>query len=61
MYLLTELIPGYCLLQENKLPPTLYVQADNCGRENKNKYVLAFLELLVAENIFREVSKKIVR
>lgn len=39
----------------NFLPPTLYVQADNCFRENKNKFVLAFCEMLVWKNIFKEV------
>ncbi|XP_053405149.1 uncharacterized protein LOC128558899 [Mercenaria mercenaria] len=39
----------------NQLPPVLYIQADNCGRENKNRYVMAFCELLVTERIFDEV------
>ncbi|XP_052787711.1 uncharacterized protein LOC128222654 isoform X2 [Mya arenaria] len=39
----------------NRLPPTLYLQADNCVRENKNQYVLGFCELLVKERIFNEV------
>ncbi|XP_062609674.1 uncharacterized protein LOC134271502 [Saccostrea cucullata] len=38
------------------LPPVLYLQADNCFRENKNKYVLSFLELLVRKRIFYEVQ-----
>lgn len=38
------------------MPPTLYLQADNCWRENKNKFVLAFCEYLVHEKIFKEVS-----
>jgi hypothetical protein len=29
------------------LPPVLYIQMDNCYRECKNKYVLAFLHMLV--------------
>ncbi|XP_053401089.1 uncharacterized protein LOC123558034 [Mercenaria mercenaria] len=37
------------------LPPVLYIQADNCARENKNRYVLAFLQLLVEKKIFNEV------
>ncbi|XP_052275699.1 uncharacterized protein LOC127875011 [Dreissena polymorpha] len=39
----------------NFLPPNLFIQADNCWRENKNRYVFAFLELLVAEQVFHEV------
>lgn len=37
------------------LPDLLYIQLDNTARENKNKYVLAFLALLVEEGIFSEV------
>ncbi|CAC5375163.1 unnamed protein product [Mytilus coruscus] len=39
----------------NKLPPIRYLQADNCWRENKNKYIISFCELLVHLQIFREV------
>ncbi|XP_052213079.1 uncharacterized protein LOC127831989 [Dreissena polymorpha] len=39
----------------NFLPPILYIQADNCWRENKNRYVFSFLQLLVSERIFNEV------
>ena len=37
-------------------PTTLYLQLDNCGRENKNQYVLAVLALLVQLNIFDEIT-----
>ena len=37
------------------LPEVLYLQLDNTARENKNKYCLAFLALLVEEWIFSEV------
>ncbi|CAH3044847.1 unnamed protein product, partial [Pocillopora meandrina] len=37
------------------LPPVLYLQMDNCWRENKNRYVLSFLSLLVERNIFEKV------
>ena len=37
------------------LPDVLYLQLDNTARENKNKYVLAFLALQVEEGIFSEV------
>ncbi len=40
---------------ENRLNPTLYVQADNCGRENKNRYILGFMALLVARGIVKEI------
>ena len=38
------------------LPPKLMLQMDNCTRENKNKYVYAFLQLLVELDIFTEVN-----
>ena len=35
------------------LPPTLYIQLDNSGRENKNRYQIAYLECLVAWDVFK--------
>ncbi|XP_078695058.1 uncharacterized protein LOC144923998 [Branchiostoma floridae x Branchiostoma belcheri] len=46
----------YRLSKQGPLPPILYVQADNCFRENKNKYMLAFLDMLVHRKIFVEVQ-----
>ena len=46
------------VLNENELknlPPVLYLQLDNCGRENKNKYLLGFCALLVTKNVFKKV------
>ncbi|XP_053403787.1 uncharacterized protein LOC123534087 [Mercenaria mercenaria] len=37
------------------LPEVLFLQADNCGRENKNKYVMSFCELLVRLHVFSEI------
>lgn len=34
----------------------MLIQMDNCVRENKNKFVMAFLALLVEKQIFIEVS-----
>lgn len=34
----------------------LALQADNCVSENKNKFVLAFLSLLVAACDFEEIT-----
>ena len=47
----------YTLAQSNRnsLPPVLFLQADNCFRENKNKYLLALCELFVHLRIFKEV------
>ena len=41
---------------EGRLPPTLFIQVDNCSRENKNKYFMAYAEMLVARGIFLEVQ-----
>ena len=48
------------LIQTTKQRPLshrLLIQMDNCVRENKNKYVMAFLALLVELGIFSEVIK----
>ena len=37
------------------LPPVLYLQFDNCVRENKNRYMFALLALLIEEEIFENV------
>lgn len=38
------------------LPPTLYLQLDNCGRDNKNRFLFAFCCLLVELGVFRKVK-----
>jgi hypothetical protein len=46
------------MIQEKRggsLPPTLLIQADNCGRENKNQYAIAFCGWLVDQGFFQEV------
>lgn len=40
---------------EGHFPETLFVQFDNCTRENKNKYTMAYLESLVSWGMFKEV------
>lgn len=37
-------------------PDTLYLQLDNTSRENKNKYVMAFLAYLIQLRVFKKVS-----
>jgi hypothetical protein len=39
-----------------RLPRKLYVQMDNCVRENKNKYVLGYLSWLVQRGVFEEIQ-----
>ena len=41
--------------EDGRLPPTLFLQADNCGRENKNQYFLAYLSWLVQKGIFKDI------
>lgn len=44
------------LAGEGNLPAQLMIQMDNCVRENKNKFVMAFMCYLVEMSIFIEVS-----
>lgn len=44
------------LSQKGPLPHKMLLQMDNCVRENKNKFVMAFMALLVEKQIFIEVS-----
>ena len=41
-----------CESRERKLPRRLFVQMDNCSRENKNQYLLSYLEALVIWKVF---------
>ena len=43
------------LLRMDEIPERLYLQMDNCWRENKNQYVLTFLGVLVYLGIFQKV------
>ena len=42
---------------KESLPEVLYLQMDNCFRENKNRFLFAFCALLVESKIFRKVSR----
>lgn len=37
------------------LPPTLFLQFDNCFRENKNTYMVAYLAWLVERGVFKRI------
>jgi hypothetical protein len=41
--------------RRGKLPPTLFLQMDNCIRENKNTYTEKFLEWLVERGVSRKI------
>lgn len=38
------------------LPPILFLQLDNCTRENKNWIMLAYLSWLVETKVFRKIQ-----
>jgi hypothetical protein len=42
--------------KRGKLPRKLYLQMDNCVRENKNRYVLGYLSWLVLRGVFDEIE-----
>ncbi|CAG0896668.1 unnamed protein product [Darwinula stevensoni] len=50
-----EVILRTLLRMKEDLKPKLFLQMDNCTRENKNKYLCALAHLLVEEGIFDEV------
>ena len=41
---------------EGPLPPVLYVQLDNTSRENKNKFTMAYFNMLVEKGIFKKIK-----
>lgn len=41
---------------EGALPPVLYLQLDNTARENKNKFVMAYLNMLVHLGVFKKIK-----
>jgi hypothetical protein len=43
-------------LQNKALPKILFLQVDNCARENKNRFLLAFCSLLLMWNLFTEIT-----
>jgi hypothetical protein len=42
--------------ERGSLPPVLYLQLDNTARENKNKFVMTFLALLVERGVFEKIK-----
>ena len=49
----------HVILRMESIPDKLYLQMDNCWRENKNQYVITFLAMLVKIDIFKKVKKSI--
>ena len=44
------------ILKMDAIPDQLYLQMDNCWRENKNQYVITFLAVLVKLDVFKKVN-----
>lgn len=42
---------------KDNLAVVLYLQLDNCWKENKNKYVMFFLALMVEQMVFDKVTQ----
>ena len=40
----------------SSVPPRLYIQLDNCTRENKNRYFFAYVECLISWKVFDEIE-----
>ena len=45
----------HILKRMEEIPDTFYIQMDNCWRENKNKFVIVFLAVLVKTDVFKKV------
>lgn len=41
--------------KDSILPEVLYLQLDNCYKENKNRFILAFCSLSVIKKVFKKV------
>jgi hypothetical protein len=50
-----EVIVDQYVRNRNKLPPVLFLQLDNTTRQNKGRYVFAFLALLVEHGVFERI------
>ncbi len=44
------------LATASKIPSYLHIQADNCVRENKNRFIFGYLESLIAWNVVDEIE-----
>ena len=45
------------MLHKDRLGRELFLQLDNCYRENKNRYMMTFAALLVQLEVFEEVKR----
>ena len=49
-------LPVGALRGARPLPPNLFLQLDNSAKDNKNQYLMAFLSLLTARGVFKEIQ-----
>ena len=49
-------IEGMDIQGHKPLPRKLYLELDNSAKDNKNKYIMAFLSLLTARGVFKEIQ-----
>ena len=56
MEILKELLEMDEIKGQGGLPRKLYLQLDNCGSENKNKYFMTFLAVLVHLGVFEKIK-----
>ncbi len=43
-------------VNQSVLPKTLYIQVDNCTKENKNRYLFSYVESLIRWKLFEEIE-----
>jgi hypothetical protein len=53
--LILDIITMISNIRGKMLPPVLFLQMDNCGRENKNHTVIGFLAMLIELKVFTEI------
>ena len=63
-YVITVINRVLCLVEDfyintgasTGLPPVLFLQLDNCGKENKNQYLIKYLGCLVKLHVFSRIE-----
>ena len=56
LHMVLEEALDYLKKEKKPLPAHLWIQADNCGGDNKNHVVLGFCAMLVARGVFKTVQ-----
>lgn len=45
-----------CKATYGQLPNTMFVQLNNCAQKNENRFVFSYIELLLLQNIFKQIE-----